>query len=139
MVIDTPIFYCLSIWHYKMILTLLLWKVKGCHYFIEVLLIIFSKTKYDINHYSIRKCFLNQKEKKKKRMLSLLYFPFLFLQQTIYWRVITYLFRETIFVDKIKKTSKKEHNRWLVSLCECRMYHWTTQQTKHKRKGKMSC
>ena len=117
-----------------------LWKVKGCHYFTEALLIIISKTKHNINHYLSKDTFSNHKERIiKQRMLSRLYFPFLFLQQRSYWRIIQYIFRGTIVVYKIKETNKKEHNTCLISSRECYKYNWTTQEKKHKRKRQMSC
>ena len=63
-------------------------------------------------------------------MLSQLYFPFLLLKQANYWKVITYIFEETISVYK--------HNRHLVSSREWHMYNCTAQQTKHKRKREIT-
>ena len=56
-----------------MILTLLLWKVKGYHYFIEAVLTIASKTKHDVVTIVSKDTFLNHREK-KERMFSRSYF-----------------------------------------------------------------
>ena len=66
-----------------MIFTHLLWKVKGCHYFIEALLIIVLRTKYDLNHYSIKRYFSNHKKKKSKERFPDYAFLFYFYSRQV--------------------------------------------------------
>ena len=57
-----------------MILTLLLWKVKGCHYFIEAVLTIVLKTKHDVITIVSKDTFLNHRERKKNVFPIILFF-----------------------------------------------------------------
>ena len=57
-----------------MILTLLLWKVKGCHYFIEAVLTIVSKTKHDVITIVSKDTFSNHREEKKNVFPIILFY-----------------------------------------------------------------